>query len=210
MNTLPLKREALQKVLTWAEQRCPCVNDEPRICPLCQADVAKDGCLSAENTIPRSLLNDIRAALSSMREVGVMTDGQEAVAYQWRKVERAMKHEELWSYVDYHTGLKIKEYPEKYEVRALGVIAEALASPPPVAEGEAIADAVLAWMVKFDLLDAGNEYHASDVVAVLNDLAPMAAGVTMRPCEKHPERYCNCQSFYPACREWPATGSAVT
>jgi hypothetical protein len=37
-----------------------------------------------------------------------------------------------------------------------------------------IADAVLSWMVKFDLLDAGNEYRASDVLAVLDDLAPSA------------------------------------
>lgn len=35
-----------------------------------------------------------------------------------------------------------------------------------------IADAVLGWMVKFDLLDAGNEYGPDDVLAVLNDLAP--------------------------------------
>jgi hypothetical protein len=40
----------------------------------------------------------------------------------------------------------------------------------PVAER--IADAVLSWMVKFDLLDAGNEYGPEDVLAVLNDLAP--------------------------------------
>ncbi|RWO22860.1 hypothetical protein [Mesorhizobium sp.] len=57
-------REAVNKTLSWAEQRCPCNNDEPRICPLCQADVAKDGCLSAENTIPRQLLHDLRAARS--------------------------------------------------------------------------------------------------------------------------------------------------
>lgn len=38
--------------------------------------------------------------------------------------------------------------------------------------GERIADAVLAWMVKYDLLDAGNEYDAPDVLAVLDDLAP--------------------------------------
>jgi len=42
-------------------------------------------------------------------------------------------------------------------------------------EGERISDAVLAWMVKYDLLDAGNEYHVSDVLAVLNDLTPSAA-----------------------------------
>lgn len=41
------------------------------------------------------------------------------------------------------------------------------------AEGVRIADAVLSWMVKYDLLDAGNEYRASDVLEVLNELAPV-------------------------------------
>lgn len=39
-------------------------------------------------------------------------------------------------------------------------------------EAARIGDAVLAWMVKYDLLDAGNEYRAEDVIAVLNDFAP--------------------------------------
>lgn len=39
-------------------------------------------------------------------------------------------------------------------------------------EAGRIGDAVLDWMVKFDLLDAGNEYCVSDVLAVLNDLTP--------------------------------------
>lgn len=45
------------------------------------------------------------------------------------------------------------------------------ATPKP--EGERIADAVLAWMVKYDLLDAGNEYRAEDIIDVLDDLAPI-------------------------------------
>lgn len=54
------------------------------------------------------------------------------------------------------------------ELSALAAI-----EPQAVAEPESeIADAVLGWMVKFDLLDAGNEYRAADVLAVLNDLAP--------------------------------------
>jgi hypothetical protein len=38
-----------------------------------------------------------------------------------------------------------------------------------------IADTVLSWMVERDLLDAGNEYDAPDVLAVLNDLASAPA-----------------------------------
>lgn len=55
--------KVIQNVLTWAEQRCPCHNDEPKICPLCGADAAKDACMSAENTIPRHLLTELRQAL---------------------------------------------------------------------------------------------------------------------------------------------------
>ncbi len=46
-------------------------------------------------------------------------------------------------------------------------------------EAVRIGDAVLDWMVKFDLLDAGNEYCVSDVLAVLNDLTP-----STRPSEQ--------------------------
>ncbi|WP_287099863.1 hypothetical protein [Mesorhizobium sp.] len=31
---------------------------------------------------------------------------------------------------------------------------------------------------------------------------------TLKPCEKHSERYCNCEGFYPACREAPASTTA--
>lgn len=61
-----------------------------------------------------------------------------------------------------------------------GALAEALmpflttepAAPEGRREAMRIGDAVLDWMVKFDLLDAGNEYYVSDVLAVLNDLTP--------------------------------------
>lgn len=43
-------------------------------------------------------------------------------------------------------------------------------------EAARIGDSVLAWMVKYDLLDAGNEYRAEDVVAVLNDFTPHEDG----------------------------------
>ncbi|MER9217928.1 hypothetical protein NKI48_03185 [Mesorhizobium sp. M0644] len=56
---------------------------------------------------------------------------EQPVAHQWRKRDRVMKHEEVWSYVDYHTGLKIREHPNKYEVRALGVISDTSTPPAP-------------------------------------------------------------------------------
>jgi hypothetical protein len=39
-------------------------------------------------------------------------------------------------------------------------------------EAARIGDAVLSWLVKFDLADAGEEYRAEDVVELLNDLTP--------------------------------------
>ena len=46
------------------------------------------------------------------------------------------------------------------------------AAPPAPSVAEERADAVLSWMVRYDLLDAGNEYRAADVVAVLDDFKP--------------------------------------
>lgn len=55
----------LRKTVGWAESRCPCVNDEPNPCPLCGASVENlEVCKSAENTLPRQLLIDLRALLS--------------------------------------------------------------------------------------------------------------------------------------------------
>ncbi len=87
-----------------------------------------------------------------------------------------------------HNGNRIQEL-KKSALDALNTIfvskrrrdaLRALAATPPAptaaVDGE-IAEAVIAWMVEYDLLDAGNEYGASDVLAVLNDLAPAAMAV---------------------------------
>lgn len=60
-------REALQAVLRWAEQRCPCREETPNPCPLCGASVENlEACKSAENTMPRDLLAKVRHALSEV------------------------------------------------------------------------------------------------------------------------------------------------
>lgn len=60
----------------------------------------------------------------------------------------------------------------------MAALSAALATLPVPAGAEAVAsqigDAVLAWMVKYDLLDADNEYGVSDVMAVMDDLAPVS------------------------------------
>lgn len=43
--------------------------------------------------------------------------------------------------------------------------------------------AVLSWMVKYDLLDAGNEYRAEDVISVMNDFAPSYAAPPQHDAE---------------------------
>ncbi|RFZ89394.1 hypothetical protein D0Y60_01830 [Shinella sp. WSJ-2] len=58
-----VSRDVVNSVLTWAEQRCPCHNEQPNPCPLCGASVENlEPCKSAENTIPRHLLADLRRA----------------------------------------------------------------------------------------------------------------------------------------------------
>ncbi|QWW74688.1 hypothetical protein [Agrobacterium pusense] len=56
--------------------------------------------------------------------------------------------------------------------RARQLAFEAATTPPAPSVAEEIADAVLSWMVRYDLLDAGNEYRAADVIAVLDDFKP--------------------------------------
>lgn len=58
-------------------------------------------------------------------------------------------------------GLQIDVYRKAYEERISAL-------ENRTATSDKIADAVLSWMVKYDLLDAGNEYQAEDVLAVLD------------------------------------------
>ncbi|ESX17898.1 hypothetical protein X766_16030 [Mesorhizobium sp. LSJC255A00] len=53
--------------------------------------------------------------------------------------------------------------------------------------------------VRAALAALGNAYtpgSGSEVHLVLG-----ASAQTFKPCENHPERYCNCEGYYPACRE---------
>lgn len=58
---------------------------------------------------------------------------------------------------------------------------------PAPAVAEEIADAVLSWMVKYDLLDAGNEYRASEVLAVLDDFKPSYQSAPSEAVKASPE-----------------------
>ncbi len=69
--------EALKAVRGWAGKRCPVgppdyAPDEPKICPLCLADrddIVDGFCKAVESTIPRHLLRQMDAALSSAEQV---------------------------------------------------------------------------------------------------------------------------------------------
>lgn len=66
-------RKSVRATLTWAEQRCPCRNEEPNPCPLCGASVENlEACKSAENTLPRHILESLRAA---SRSLGLLDGG---------------------------------------------------------------------------------------------------------------------------------------
>lgn len=56
--------EVNRALLDWAEARCPCHDEKPDPCPLCGASAKPGGghCMSAKNTLPRYLLEKLRAA----------------------------------------------------------------------------------------------------------------------------------------------------
>lgn len=66
--------EVLNRLLAWANRRCPCYNDSPSPCPLCGARVdATDEngvCKAAEYTVPGDLLQAARAFLDKLKEQG--------------------------------------------------------------------------------------------------------------------------------------------
>ena len=91
--------------------------------------------------------------------------------------EAAQKIERLWSNGCHDVSWRQHFDAAMEELR--GTLTTEPATPEGRQEAGRIGDAVLDWMVKFDLLDAGNEYYVSDVLAVLNDLTP-----STRPSEQ--------------------------
>lgn len=58
--------EALKSFIWWADQKCPCHNEEPNPCTLCGASVENlELCKAADRTLPPRLLRQARAALAS-------------------------------------------------------------------------------------------------------------------------------------------------
>lgn len=56
------------------------------------------------------------------------------------------------------------------------------------------------------ILEAVAALPNAAIIAAKGDMTiPVLIGGTFKPCEKHPERYCNCEGFYPACRDAPAS-----
>ncbi|MER9911654.1 hypothetical protein NKJ71_13575 [Mesorhizobium sp. M0050] len=50
---------------------------------------------------------------------------------------------------------------------------------------------------------------ASPETVTLNMAATSTEMQTLKPCEKHPDRYCNCEGYYPACRDAALVGSTT-
>lgn len=61
--------ELLSRILRWAEQRCPCEGDAPKVCPLCGADVDKpaDACRAVPASFPASIVDDLRRTVDRSR-----------------------------------------------------------------------------------------------------------------------------------------------
>jgi len=57
--------DVLRDVIRWAESRCPCHEETPDPCTLCDATVASGTCKAVDATFPRKLLGDMRAALEA-------------------------------------------------------------------------------------------------------------------------------------------------
>lgn len=63
-QSIALYREALETFLDWAQRQCPCENEEPNPCPLCDASVENLECCKAiEAKFPRRILDLARTAL---------------------------------------------------------------------------------------------------------------------------------------------------
>lgn len=57
-------RAALRSFIRWGEQQCPCENDLPDPCPLCDASVGNlQGCKAVDQKFPPRILAEARAAL---------------------------------------------------------------------------------------------------------------------------------------------------
>jgi hypothetical protein len=127
MNTHPerqmLNERALEKLQLWFFRD---MSDEQRLALFSIFGMPVDE-IGKVHGLQRRALKRILRALSAIHSQGAAEPSAEAVAWQWRKTDCVMAHDVAWSYVDYHTGLKIKEHPEKYETRPL------FASPAPVA-----------------------------------------------------------------------------
>lgn len=61
--------EVVRSIIKWGDSRCPCYNDLPDPCPLCDASVANlEGCKAAEKTFPPRLLADMRQTLAALQQ----------------------------------------------------------------------------------------------------------------------------------------------
>lgn len=59
-------KEALWQFIKWGESKCPCENEKPNPCPLCDASVENlEPCKAADKTIPPKLLARARSILAS-------------------------------------------------------------------------------------------------------------------------------------------------
>jgi hypothetical protein len=62
LKDLDAARSVLRKIEHWAQQKCPCHNEQPNPCPLCGASVENlEACKAVESIFPRDLLVEVRS-----------------------------------------------------------------------------------------------------------------------------------------------------
>lgn len=89
--------EALRNVVSWAQQKCPCENETPDPCPLCDATVAQGRCKAVDSTFPPRILEEIRSALSAFDTAQSGALVAEPVAWQFQHVAEKW-NDDLWHY----------------------------------------------------------------------------------------------------------------
>lgn len=122
------------------------------------------GCTSPDGTFVTAPTREVIAALSRAAEpVAFRTRGMNSRS-EWMH----------WTMVDFAGAERWRKDPSFRNGRRE---VEPLYATPPAPQGDGIADAVLSWMVKRGFLDADNEYRDTDVLSVLDTLAPQGDGV---------------------------------
>ena len=115
-------RGLLADILHWAETRCPCENEEPKICPLCDANVDDPNgiCLSAERTIPPRLLSRLRLSCDIALKALATDQPKEGGVYDSHGTNYGVERKRLKDRIDLLLNNHLVEMREGYDDSIVG------------------------------------------------------------------------------------------